>query len=141
MVAMYALQDKEKQFLDRGLSQKSPHLLGEFLGKKTRNRLALICLKAIDANKESYLDSKVAKIGRPISSEAILAGVLEVSVRTVNRWMDEQGIQASDLNAERLAELAYNYFPKDVIILRSEAEDHLSLVESWLSIMSNKLEG
>ena len=124
------------------MSKKSSHLLGEFLGKKTRNRLALICLQAIDANKESYLDSKVSKIGRPISSEAILAGVLEVSVRTVNRWMDEQGIQASDLNAERLAELAYDYYPKDVaIILRSEAEEHVFLVESWLGIMSNKLEG
>ena len=139
---MFASQDKENQFLDRGLSKKSPHLLGEFLGKKTRNRLALICLKAIDANKENYLDSKVGKIGRPISSETILAGVIGVSAKTVNRWMDEQEIQASDLNAERLAELAYNYFPKDVeIILRSEAEEHLSLVESWLGLMSNKLEG
>jgi hypothetical protein len=79
---------------------------------------------------------------RPISPEAILAGVLGVSVRTVDRWIDVQGIQASDQNAERLAALAYTNSPEDVaIILRSEAEEHISIVEFWLSIMSNRLEG
>jgi hypothetical protein len=132
----------EKEFTYRGLSENSGYSLGELLGKSTRNRLALICLRTIDENRELIVDSKADRVGRPRSNEAILAGMLGVSVRTVDRWIDAEGIQASDLNAERLAEFAYHYSPVEVArILREEAEEHVYVVESWLSAMSDCLEG
>ena len=114
-----------------GLSVDPGFALGELLGKRTRHQLALLCLESITNIRDSEEPAR--------SPEVILAGMLGVSVRTVFRWVDAGGIQASDLNAQRLAEFAYSHFPEEVsMLLMMEAKDHLRVVEAWLTSMVDR---
>jgi hypothetical protein len=127
--------DQGDKYHDRGLPEKES-VLGEVIGKGTRNTLALLCLKAAAS---ASPDIKQRSPGRPRGPQGKLAEVLGVNVRTVERWIDPEDIQASDSNAERLAEYAYTFYPNEVSkLLLAEATDHLHIVENWLTTMNGR---
>ena len=109
-----------------------PRRLGEFLSKNARHRLTLLVLqkmKVEPVRKGAGADPR----GRPRSKENVLADMLGVKQRTVHRWLDPNGVQASDSNAGELAYIAvqYDYNETSKILLNDLAE-HRKIVNDWI---------
>ncbi len=118
-----------------GLPQYSEMRFGESLSKVARHQLALLCLGAIrDELDRKPVRGKSRGRGRPPSPVGILAHRMRVHPDSVKRWTSLKEVQASDRNAEKLAEMAFWYSPEGVAqILREDMERYGAIMEGWLS--------
>ncbi len=83
-----------------------------------------------------YMDKPLSnKKGRPPTPETILAAAINVSPRTVKRWTSHpEAIQSCDMNANKIAEMAYDLNPKRTTeILLKDVASHRRIVDEWLT--------
>ncbi|MBA7697393.1 hypothetical protein ES703_106058 [subsurface metagenome] len=107
--------------------------LGEVLSKPSRHELCLLCLRGIEKPLNKKEDNPRRGRGRPQSPATVLAVKIGVSYDTIMRWRNPSAIQACDVNAVKLAEVAYGYDPSETIkILRADVECHRLAIESWV---------
>ena len=109
------------------------HSLGQHLSKHTRHRLVHLCVTHIA---REYMDKPLSnKKGRPPTPETILAAAINVSPRTVKRWTSHpEAIQSCDMNANKIAEMAYDLNPKRTTeILLKDVASHRRIVDEWLT--------
>ncbi|MCX6649815.1 MAG: hypothetical protein NTV61_10590, partial [Candidatus Bathyarchaeota archaeon] len=116
---------------DRGLPHKSGDI-GEWIGKDARTRLAFLCLRGIESELcDKPLPHKSR--GRQKSAPTLLSEKLGVNRRTVYRWLEGGGVKACDVNAGRLAEIAYDFDPIETRnVLLEDLENYSSLLSGWL---------
>ena len=101
---------------------ESEACLTEYVSRGCRRALAKVCVQGIgDANPMSRTSPK-----------GILAAQLQVSPRTINRWLSG-GIQGCDVNIERLIQVAIHYSRADVeATLKEDLESHRYAVDEAL---------
>ena len=119
-----------------GLSEYSP-TFGEAISKVGRHKLCLLCLREIekDLNGASKLEAPKGRgRGRPQSPATVLANQINVTYDTIRRWTNLEKIQSCDVNAIRLADVAFTLNPDETIeILRQDAVSHRAVIEDWIS--------
>jgi len=111
--------------------------LATHITKDARHQLVRLCLTSI---RYEYVDMPLTRNkhrGRPPSLENRLAIRLNVFPRTVRRWASgTDAIQSSDINAEKLVEIAYTYNPEETTwTLNVDTERYQRRVEEWLRCM------
>lgn len=118
-------------YRDMGLPHNSSEI-GEWIGKEARTKLALLCIRGIE---DELCDKPMPhkSRGRKKTATALLSENLGVNRRTVYRWLEGDGVKASDVNAGRLAEIAYGYDPTETRrVLLEDLEDYSVRLSGWL---------
>ncbi len=127
------------EYYDKPMSKYSCYL-GERLSKDTREKLVKLGIRGFHEYSDKPLSEKSR--GQPKCAETLLAEAVGVTYRTVARWVSVGGVKACDVNSDRLAEIAFNYYPEETAdILRSDAAEYGRVVELWLAKAGNTLTG
>ena len=118
-----------------GLRHYSELGFGESLSKIARHELALLCLKAVrDELDHKPIQNKSRGRGRPKSQIGVLALRMGVHPDSVKRWMRLKEVQASDMNTEKLATMAFKYSPEKVVqILKEDIARRQETMDVWLT--------
>ena len=113
-------------------SHINPRHIGEFLSKNARHRLTLLVLEKMKVEPVKT-GLKADPRGRPRGKVSVLADMLGVKQRTVHRWLDPDGVQANDINAEELAYIAVQYdYNETSKILLNDLVEHRIIVNDWI---------
>lgn len=120
------------EYRDTGSPQYSSEI-GEWIGKDARTKLALICLHGFEVELCDKPLSHKSR-GRPRSAAKFLSERLGVDRRTVYRWLEGDGVKACDINADRLAEIAYGFDAKETFsVLNKDLENYSIRLSGWLT--------
>ena len=105
--------------------------LSEYLSRESRWRLAKACHQALKDDNDDC-DERFRKP----SPTAILATRLDVTERTIQRWISNRyAIQSCNLNADKLLKAALDLAPKQAReILLEDFRDHEGLLRSFFRI-------
>ena len=111
--------------------QGGVHLsLSEYTSRYCRLKLVEATIRGIEHDLKERQDRGASNIDPRISASRILASLLGVSHRTVNRWLGG-GVQSCNVNAEKLIRVALEYAPDEARrLLEEDLEGHrLAFVE------------
>jgi len=107
--------------------------LSEYTSRKCRLRLVEVTARAIERHLAEKGDRGVSGYDPRTGAARILAGILKVSTRTVQRWLSG-GIQSCNVNAERLIQVALRYDEyRTVEIIEEDLENHRFYAEYVLN--------
>ena len=96
--------------------------LSEYTSRYCRLRLVEACVRGIDrelSEKHDNHDNPLSQVDPRTRAPSILAGVLGVSTRTVQRWLSRD-VQSCNVNAEKLTKVGLRYASEETRKLLEE---------------------
>jgi DNA-binding transcriptional regulator YdaS (Cro superfamily) len=104
--------------------------LTEYTSRAARLRLVEAAAQGVAEDLREKRDRGVSNLDSRAGASLVLAGLLGVSQRTVNRWL-RGGVQSCNVNCARLIEVALQYSPQEAWkILGEDAEAHVRVCEA-----------
>ena len=111
--------------------------LSEYTSRYCRLKLVEACVEGIERELNEKHDRGVSQLGPRVGPARVLARILGVSTRTVQRWISG-GVQSCNVNCEALITAALRYAPEEA--LRLLEEDLLKHEEEFRSLVIHALE-
>lgn len=100
--------------------------LSEYVSRPFRLKIVETCIGSIQRDLEEKWDRGATHIDKRTSASSVLAGLLGVSKRTVNRWL-EGGVQSCNINLEELLKISMKYAYKETLeLLEEDLEMHIA---------------
>lgn len=104
----------------------APLSLSEYLSRPARMRLVQACHGALR-------DRRRGEGLAPRAATSILAGLINVSPRTVERWLSIDGVQSCDINCEVILKVAEDLAPRELTrVLIEDLDSHTAAIFNLL---------
>ena len=107
------------------IEDDAPLSLSEYLSRPARRRL-------VQARHNALRDKRREEGLAPRAATSILAGLIGVSERTIERWVPG-GVQSCDINASRILEVAEDLAPRELTrVLIEDLDNHTAAIFNLL---------
>lgn len=93
--------------------------LSEYMSRHCRLRLVEACARGLERELSERCDMGVSHLDPRVGAASVLAGILDVSPRTVQRWLSG-GVQSCNVNAEKLIQTSLEHAPEETKRLLAE---------------------
>lgn len=107
--------------------------LSEYTSRKCRLKLALLLYESVLNELEKRRDRGMSQLDARAGASTLVAGMLGVTKRTVNRWI-AGGVQSCNVNSDKLIKVCLNYAPsRTPELLEEDMENHRFFLECVLN--------
>ena len=111
--------------------------LSEYMSRHCRLRLVEACARGLERELSERCDTGVSHLDPRVGAASVLAGILDVSPRTVQRWLSG-GVQSCNVNAEKLIQASLEHAPEETKrLLAEDLAQHKAELERLLEDLAD----